>query len=1136
MDINEQKNQKSSDYLYLERLKFNPELRKGWLNFFIANFRVVILLMGLVTLWGVYSFNQLPRESDPEVKIPFAVVSVVYPGVSPADMEELVTKKIEKKIAGIKGIKKITANSFNSMSSITVEFDAKEDLDGSIRKLRDQVTSAKSELPSDAKEPVVTEISLSDQPIWTISLSGPYDGFTLKKYADDLKDALDKIPGVREVSVIGGDDRQFEIAYDPQKLDYYNFTADQANEAVKASNLVIPAGNFEGEKFNYPIKADGRFFDIKQLQDLPIFHTEQGAIVFLKDVATVTEKPVERDAYSRLSVGGSEPQSAIIINVVKKTGGSIINIVKECQKTTDEKIKTYPSGLHYEVSVDYAAEIDENFKQLSHDFILTLILVFGVLFLIVGFKEALIAGLAVPLVFFITFGTMLLSGISLNFLSMFSLILSLGLLVDDAIVVVSATKQYIRTGKFTPEEAVLLVLNDFKVVLTTTTLTTVWAFLPLLSSSGIMGEYLKSVPITVSTTLIASLLVALMINHPLAAVLERLRPTKKLFFITAAIAAISAIWLTTIGQIWSWIGFGLLLAALAIGFKWYFGKGKARLEEGQILTDREWDDDELIKLRLGRENDNDGNLWQRFSRGIIHINRFLPIYEKYLRLIISTKKWRTKTISSVFGLLVIATLLPITGIVKSEFFPASDGKYIYADVTAPVGLKLDETDAIMTQAEAKLTKYKEIETFTSETGRASANSSNYNSSHVGSITITLVDKKSRKIKSYDLAKKIREDFNSITGARFEVSTPSGGPPSGSAFEARIIGDDLQTLDKIANDLKPELSAIPGVINADVSLKESPADYTFSLDPQRLELYNLNAAMVGSTLRLAIAGSEITTVIRDGKEISVNARFDKTRIPDLEAVENLQVKNKLGQGIFLKDVAKIELRPSVETITRINQKRTVLLSAGVEGKARPQAVLTEFQKKTKNYQLPSGYSIVYGGENETNTESVMSIIRAMAIAGLLIVSTLVVQFNSFRKTLVVLVAIPLALIGVFFGMAITGVTLSFPGLIGILALFGIVVKNSIILVDKMNLNIKSGIPFIEAVIDAGKSRFEAIFITSICTILGLIPVSLSNEMWTGLGGAVIFGLITSSFFTLFIVPTLFVSLAPKREREGHGQKY
>jgi multidrug efflux pump subunit AcrB len=758
-------------------------------------------------------------------------------------------------------------------------------------------------------------------------------------------------------------------------------------------------------------------------------------------------------------------------------------------------------------------------------------LVFGVLFLIVGFKEALIAGLAVPLVFFITFGTMLLTDISLNFLSMFSLILSLGLLVDDAIVVVSATKQYIRTGKFTPEEAVLLVLNDFKVVLTTTTLTTVWAFLPLLSSSGIMGEYLKSVPITVSTTLIASLIVALLINHPLAAVLERLRPTKNIFFISTAIAIFLIIWLATLGQVWSWIIFGLILSALAMAWRWYFRGGKKLLIAGQELTDREWADDSLIKARLGAENDDTGNLWQRFSKGIIHINRFLPTYEKYLRLILSTKKWRAKTLIAVFGLLIVATLLPVTGIVKSEFFPSSDGNYVYIDITAPVGYKLDETDAIVRQAEDKLLKYKEIESFTTETGRPSANSySGRAASYVGSITVTLVDKKMRHIKSYDLAKNIREDFKTIPGASFSVGTPSGGPPSGSAFEARITGDNLQTLDKTANDLKPILAAIPGVVNSDISLKASPADYTFVFDPDRLELYNLNAAMVGSTLRLAIAGTEVTTIIKDGKEISVNARFDKARIPNLEAVGNLQVKNKIGQTVFLKDVAKIELIPSVETITRIDQKRTILLSAGVEGKTRPNAVLAEFQTKIKNYKFPDGYTITYGGENESNTESVMSIIRAMAIAGLLIVSALVVQFNSFRQTLVVLVAIPLALIGVFFGMAITGVTLSFPGLIGILALFGIVVKNSIILVDKINLNLKIGIPFIDSVVDAGKSRFEAIFITSICTILGLIPISLSNEMWTGLGGAVIFGLITSSFFTLFIVPTLFVSLAGKRCRE------
>jgi HAE1 family hydrophobic/amphiphilic exporter-1 len=234
-------------------------------------------------------------------------------------------------------------------------------------------------------------------------------------------------------------------------------------------------------------------------------------------------------------------------------------------------------------------------------------------------------------------------------------------------------------------------------------------------------------------------------------------------------------------------------------------------------------------------------------------------------------------------------------------------------------------------------------------------------------------------------------------------------------------------------------------------------------------------------------------------------------------------------VFLKDVAQIQLKPSIATIYRVDQKRTVNLTATIKGSANSNQVVQQFQDKIKNYQLPSGYEIKYGGENEQMQESVMSILKAMIVALLLIISTLVIQFNSFKKSLIVLVTIPLALIGVFFGLAATGITLSFPGLIGVLALCGIVVKNAIILVDKINLNIKSGIPFKESIVDAGKSRLEAIFITSICTILGIIPITFSNEMWRGLGSAIIFGLLLSSFLTLFIVPTMYMAAVKDKHR-------
>lgn len=1124
---------KNSDHLYLEKLEFDPKLRHNWLNFFITRFRVVLMLIFVLTMVGIYSFVSLPRESNPEVKIPIAVVVTTYPGASPADIEELVTKKIETGISGLKDVKKITSNSSNSVSAVTIEFDAKADLEGSLRKLRDAVNNLKKDLPVDANDPQVREISFDDTPIWTISLSGPYDGFSLRKSADEIKSELEKIPGVREVSVSGGDEREFEIAYDPQKLAISGISADQANSVVRGANLAIPAGNFKSDKFSYPVRVDGRFFDAEQLGNLPLSHSEDGAIVYLKDVARVQEKAIEKSVYSRVSVAGSVPREDVTIQVIKKTGGSIIDTVNAANLATQETIKRLPAGLSYEVSVDYADEINKQFNQLYGDFTLTLILVFAVLFLIVGLKEALVAGLAIPLVFFATFGVMLGTGISLNFLSVFSLILALGLLVDDAIVVVSATKQYLRTGKFTPEEAVLLVLNDFKVVLTTTTLTTIWAFLPLLMATGIIGEFIKSIPITVSVTLAASLVIALIINHPLAAVLERVRFTKKTFsFSLFGLIVLAFSCLLLPNKIIAIILCLLVFVPVFVLIRWYNRGGKESLALSSALIEEEWSNDELIKKKLREQGSHHQGFFDRLMHGIVNFNAILPFYEKYLRRILATKKSRFKTLAFTAALFVLAVTLPVSGIVKTEFFPSSDFDYLYVNLEAPIGLKLEESDKIVQVVESRLLKYSEISNFkTLVGGSASANSlgGGSSSSHLSSITIKLVPKKKRDIKSYDLAEKIRLDLSDIQDAKITVESPKGGPPSGAAFEARISGEDLQELDKAANDLKVILSSIPGVVNPKVSLKESPADYTFELDPARLELYNMNAAYVGSTLRLAISGVEATTVLKEGKEIKVMARFAKDKLPDLEAIQNLQILNLRKQPVFLRDVAKIELKPSVETISRVDQKRVVILSAATDGKANTAQILSDFQKKAKNYQLPAGYSIFYGGENEQNAESVVSILKAMIVAIFLIIATLIIQFNSVKKAFIVMVTIPLALIGVFFGLAMARINLSFPGLIGILALFGIVVKNAIILVDKMSLNLRSGIPFSEAIIDAGKSRLEAIFITSICTILGIIPITLSDETWRALGGSVIFGLMLSSFMTLFVVPTLFMTMIKNKKR-------
>ena len=1123
---------------YFSQLSFDPKLKRGFFHFFVSRPRIVALIIILLSGWGGYAYTALPRESNPEVKIPVAIVSVAFPGASPGDVEELVTKKVETEVSSLKGVDTVTSTSANSISTTVINFASGENLDNAIRSVRDAMDTVKTKLPDDAKEPVVSEVSFSDQPILTLALTGPYDGETLYNDAEKLKKELEKVPGVREVILSGGDQTEFSVSYIPEKLAAYNLSAGEVNAAIAARNISVPSGNYDAPDFSYPVRSDARFFTAHDLAETPIRAGENGSVLQLKDVANVTERAAPKVTHSRFSLGGEKSQNAVTIDIKKKTGGSILNIVAAAKQTGAKMAPTFGEGVRIETTVDFSKQIGDDFTQLGHDFLITVLLVVGTLFLIVGLKEALIAGLAIPLVFFATFGVMLSTGISLNFLSLFSLILSLGLLVDDAIVVVSATKQYLRSGKFTPEEAILLVLRDFRIVLLTTTLATTFAFLPLLLATGIIGEFIKSIPITVSVTLLSSLVIALLVNNPLAAVLERVRFTKTILFVCIALSlALGFIFLAFVPGIAGYLGAGIGIAlAFSLGFLRFSRKGNALLETNAHLVLEEKRNPERIRARLAQTAQHaHDDFAHRLVHGAVGFERVIPIYERILAFLLSSKKRRLSAIAFVVTLFIVAVSFLGFGIVKTEFFPASDSEYVFINITAPSGLKLDRTDAIAQKVEERLRSYPEIKNFSTVVGRAGlsgsrADGSGGGGSNLAGITISLTDKKSRTVPAYDIATKIRTDLSDITDADISVESQAGGPPAGSAFEARISGDDLPTLAKTAEDLKKILEGIPGVVGADVSLKEAPAEYTFALDSDRLALFHLDAAMVGSTLRTAISGTEVSTVLRDNKEYSVTARFDTNALPTLESVQNLQIVNRAGAPVFLKDVARIELRPSVNAVTRYNEQRIVTLSAGAEGKTNPQDILKAFQAKLAEHSvLPEGYAIAYGGQNEENAKSVQSILRAMLVAAILIVTVLVVQFNSFREAALVLVTLPLALIGVFFGLALFSIPLSFPGLIGVLALFGIVVKNAIILVDKINLNRETGIPFTESILDAGKSRLEAILVTSLCTILGILPVTLSDDTWRALGSAVIFGLLFSSFLTLFVIPVLYAMIAKKEER-------
>lgn len=1150
--MDQEKDKLSSDSIYLNQLEFKEEDGKSWMSFFINNFRLVIMIIVMLFAIGAYALFTLPLESNPEVKIPYGTVSVVLPGASPEDVEELIINKIEPELNNISGVKRVRSTATNSVGVMTVEFYADQDLDESIRRMRDSVDRVSGQLPDDAGDPTVMEVSFDNRPVWTIVITGPYDNFTLRKYAERVQDELETLPGASDVSVNGGDMEEISVTYDPQKLSSFGLTAEQVNSIIMANNVRFPLGSIDISDYRYTLRADSRFGSVEGLRNMAVF--AQGSdLIRLKDVADVVEKAMDTDVRSEFSIEGGPLGNAITINVVKKTGYSIIELIDDGKdKITALLGNEIPGDVQIETTLDYAKEIRKDIYGLVDSGITTLLLVVAVLFIFVGFKEAVVAALAIPLVMAMTFGIMLLAGITINFLSLFSLILALGMLVDNAIVVLQATKQYIRTGKFTPEEAVLLVFRDFKYILITTTLTTVWAFLPLVLATGITGLFIRSIPVTVSATLVSSLIVAFVINHPLAVVFERITLTRKQWLL-AYLAIIGLFFIALFGMFSPGYMVGktvllLVTSVLIVCMYIRYRKGVREIliqnEHNKIL---EKAFPEKIRERMKRKYALTGSkrgFINRFYTGLIHLDAVLPFYQRILYLFLRSKSLSIIAVAFTLVLFVSSMYLPFAGVLKSEFLPPTDVVYMYVNVEGPPGWVIEETQVVADQVAEVLQGVDSIKSFSLTVGSAGVqmgsfgggSSTNTNRAQFSIILYDFAERpisieKGRPLKSYEIGSIVREGIKDIKGAKVEVSEVSGGPPTGSDFAAQLVGEDLKELARLAEFYKSALVEIPGTINEDISLENSPGEFVVNLKYDNLALHGLTAGQVAQALRTAVSGLKITTYYRDaGDDLDIQAAYYDKRVISIDSIKNLTFSNGRGQIYRLGDLADIELTSSLASIAHLDQKRVVTVSSSVQSPRLPSEVLEEFQKFVDVNPLPKGYEVSYGGQNEENAESIYSIFRAMIIAMLLIIVTLIIQFNSFKKTFIVLLTIPLATTGVFFGLWAVGLNLSFPVLIGMLSLFGIVVNNAIVLVDKISANFKTGISFHDSIIDAAKSRLEAIFLTSIATIIGVFPLIFYDETWTGLSMTLVFGLSTSTILTLFIIPILYNLLLGKSAQE------
>ncbi len=1034
-------------------------------GFFIFHRRMAVMIGLIFLVTGVYSFFKIPRESEPEVKVPYGVVMTTYQGASPIEVAEQVTFKLEQRIKTLEDLEEMSSSSSEGVSQIFVEFDASADIDNSIRKLKDKVDEAKASLPDDASDPFVQELSFSNRPIVTFSFFGDMPYQQLLGVVEDIQDEFEKLRGIQSADIVGKRETHILVAVREKDMIQFGLNLRTISQAIRNFHMNSPVGNIEVDDLLYRVRIEADQETVEQVKSIPII-TRNDATIYVKDVADVTEEFMEQTTMSRVSKNGEPSKPAISLNIVKKTGENVIKTVDDA-KLAIEKLKTakvIPETVDYLAINDMSTYIRDDFNRLMRNAAGTIGLIFLVLLLALGFKEAFVGGIAIPFTFFVAFTYLYQTGNTFNFLVLFSLILGLGLLVDATIVMMEGIHHYIYEKKMSPIDASLMAVKTFRFPLISGMLTTVAAFVPMLMMSGIVGQFFKFIPITVSTVLISSLIIGLFII-----------PAYSILFMHAVV------------------------------------KGR-----------RKWKPLEIIQTK--RE----------------HFIKWLNThYIHFLKSILSHAKQRLRFYIITTLVFVSAILLPVVGLVKIEGFPLVDIDFMYIDAEAPVGITLDKLDPIVRKVEDIVQKDENIESYVVNLGVSGTGFGNdlgpaSSNTHLATMSINFVDKDKRTMKSFEIAEGYKQKVAPITEAEIKVPELRSGPPTGSAIQVRVFGEDYTVLKSISTDIQSQIKKLGGQ-QVDDDLNTGTAEFTFDFgQPHQkalLKNYNLSVAEVASEVRMAVYPTTAATIKRGDEEIDINLQLNwgGYRPTSIEDVRNIQIQNMQGEYVSLGTLTQADIGASLTTIRHFDGEQAITVSADVGPDQVPADILRPLTAYLNNYQLPEGYEYKITGANEDTMQSFQDLFNAMGIGILLIFLILITQFNSFKQPFVILMALPLSLIGVLYGFFIFGLNIGVATMIGIVALSGIVINDAIILIDRININRREkGMSLKEAIIEAGPARLQPIIITSVTTVLGVLPISLTDPFWLTLGMAIVFGMMFSTVLTLVVVPILYYSAELKNE--------
>ncbi|MBK7359047.1 MAG: efflux RND transporter permease subunit [Saprospiraceae bacterium] len=1101
-------------------------------NWCIHNSTSIYVITIIICLAGFVSYQRIPKELFPDIVIPTVSIATIYPGATPADIENLITKPIEKELKSVSGIKRIKSNSLSDFSLVIAEFNTDQDPKLCKQRVSDAVDKAKKDLPTDLKDdPQVQEFDFSEMPILNINIAGDFPLDRLKEYAEQLKDKIENNKEITRVDLIGGVDREIHVDVDLYKLNASGITFNDIENAIRGQNLNISAGELRINELRRNVRITGEFNDPKLIREI-IVRSFTGTTVFLKDIATVEDNFKEKQDFARL-----DNQSVITLNVIKRSGENLIEATDKIYAIINEyKANKFPPGIKVKVTADTS----ENTRVQLHDLINTVILGFifvvFILMFFMGFTNAFFVGLAVPLSCLVAFLIMPGLDMTMNVIVLFSLLLALGIIVDDAIVVIENTHRIFNKYKhLSIVEAAKYAAGEVFVPVLAGTLTTLMPFFPLLFWPGIIGKFMSHLPVTLIITLGASLFVAFVMNPVFAAsFMKRDEPGK-----VETLASYRKVFIFFIG--------------LALLGYFSMGKGLGNFAVFCIL---------LILL-----------YHFVFSKLIFLFQTkwwpaVLNAYRSLLRILI--KGYRPLgVILSVFVLLIASFIYYGSTNPQIEAFPDGQPNFAFVYCKLPIGSDANVTDSITQVIENRVYKVvgKDnpiVSSIISNIGLGAGDPQNPdrvatpNKSKVSVAFVRFADRGGKSTRA--VLDSLREEFKTgIPGAEISVEKENNGPPVGKPISIEITGDDFDALDKISRQLMKGIEAnkIEGIDGLKSDLQISKPEIVIDIDEEKAQREGISLAQVALELRTALFGKEVSKYRDQNDDYPIQLRIKESNRDKLEELLNLNVSfmdmsTQRFKQIPISSIATISYGNSISTINRKNQKRVLTLASDVVTGFNPSAIIAQIKDLAAQMDLPEGYEINFSGEQEELQETIDFLGVAFGTALALMFLILVTQFNSVVKPAIIFSTVLFSLIGIALGFGFFNITLSavMTG-VGIFSLAGIVVRNGILLIEFTDELRHRGTPVEEAVVEGGATRITPVILTALSAILGLIPLGIGVNMdfeslftnfdpkfylggdnvafWGPLAWTIIFGLITSTFLTLLVVPAMYMLGFKTREK-------